>query len=104
MTLDLLDQCETPWHLYRFDLESFFYVLVWFCASFDPTQNRIGFITSWQNDDLTNRCRQTSLSHAAVGVSGGDRACQPLLRAPHQRMGGQLAIPVLETSYDGRLL
>ncbi|KAI0931602.1 hypothetical protein AcW2_000457 [Taiwanofungus camphoratus] len=53
MALDLLDQCETPWHLYRFDLESFFYVLVWFCASFDPTQNRIGFITSWQNDDLT---------------------------------------------------
>ncbi|KAI0937812.1 hypothetical protein AcW1_010287 [Taiwanofungus camphoratus] len=53
MALDLLTQTKTPRHLYRFDLESFFYVLVWFCASFDPTRNYIGFIRSWQNDELT---------------------------------------------------
>ncbi|KAI0928127.1 hypothetical protein AcW1_005472 [Taiwanofungus camphoratus] len=53
MALDLLKSGDTPLHLYRHDLESFFYVLVWFCVGFNPTQHRIGYISSWQKQELT---------------------------------------------------
>lgn len=52
MALDLLTTGDTPLHLYRHDLESFFYVLVWFCVGFNPTRHTIGYISSWQKQDL----------------------------------------------------
>ena len=36
MALDLLADGDPPVHKYRFDLESFFFVLVWHCAVHDP--------------------------------------------------------------------
>ncbi|KAI0936856.1 hypothetical protein AcV5_004887 [Taiwanofungus camphoratus] len=52
MALDLLSEAETPMHLYRHDLESFFYVLVWFCVAFRPDTHKIGYIPSWQSHSL----------------------------------------------------
>ncbi|KAL4243391.1 hypothetical protein ABKN59_011288 [Abortiporus biennis] len=49
MALDLLsdDKKASSIHLYRHDLESFFYVFVWFCATFDPEEFSTGAIIQW---------------------------------------------------------
>ncbi|KAI0962162.1 hypothetical protein AcV7_001063 [Taiwanofungus camphoratus] len=52
MALDLLSPGDTPMHLYRHDLESFFYVLVWFCVTFRPKTHKVGYISSWQRHSL----------------------------------------------------
>lgn len=52
MALDLLNEGEVPPYQYRFDLESFFYVLVWFCAVFDPTTNRFKHLKNWESSNL----------------------------------------------------
>ncbi|OCH93421.1 hypothetical protein OBBRIDRAFT_832674 [Obba rivulosa] len=53
MALEVLRTSITPYHRYRFDLESFFYVLVWFCVGFDPkTQMEPPGIDSWQLRDF----------------------------------------------------
>ena len=36
MAFELLRPGDIPRHKYRFDLESFFWLLVWFCIAFDP--------------------------------------------------------------------
>ncbi|KAL4243001.1 EKC/KEOPS complex subunit BUD32 [Abortiporus biennis] len=49
MAIDILkSKPTTPIHVYRYDLESFFYVLVWFCAGFDPKFNTLASIDSWR--------------------------------------------------------
>ncbi|KAI0918124.1 hypothetical protein AcV5_002895 [Taiwanofungus camphoratus] len=40
MALDLLVKGNAPLHRYRHDLESFFFVLAWFCAVFDPEKHQ----------------------------------------------------------------
>ncbi|KAH8091059.1 hypothetical protein BXZ70DRAFT_954158 [Cristinia sonorae] len=52
MALDLLLYSCTPRHLYRHDLESFFWVLVWFVASFKPQTQQLGRIDAWLKGDL----------------------------------------------------
>ncbi|KAI0786239.1 hypothetical protein C8Q75DRAFT_734980 [Abortiporus biennis] len=54
MALDLLKPGPAPVHIYRYDLESFFYVLVWFCATFNPETHKMNVIARWQNssDDV----------------------------------------------------
>ncbi|KAI0791123.1 hypothetical protein C8Q75DRAFT_732718 [Abortiporus biennis] len=54
MALDLLRYSNPPVHEYRHDLESFFYVLAWFCAVFDPEKNALGYIKTWQAGSHTN--------------------------------------------------
>ncbi|OCH84813.1 hypothetical protein OBBRIDRAFT_375200 [Obba rivulosa] len=54
MAIDLLTEKITPEHQYRYDLESFFYVLVWFCAGFRPESHDIEPITAWQTPNLTD--------------------------------------------------
>lgn len=54
MALDLLEAGRVPFHLYRHDLESFFFVLVWFCAVFDPETHTFGHIKNWENSDLAS--------------------------------------------------
>ncbi|KAI0782008.1 hypothetical protein C8Q75DRAFT_737818 [Abortiporus biennis] len=53
MALELLKTTPPPLHLYRYDLESFFYVLVWFCATFDPKTSTMGEISKWQLSDVS---------------------------------------------------
>ncbi|KAL4246412.1 hypothetical protein ABKN59_009234 [Abortiporus biennis] len=48
MAIDVLDLTPTPIHIYRCDLESFFYVLVWFCAGFNPEMNTLSSIDDWR--------------------------------------------------------
>ncbi|KAL4243940.1 hypothetical protein ABKN59_010977 [Abortiporus biennis] len=48
MALDLLQGMPLRRHLYRYDLESFFYVLVWFCASIRSKEDASGEIAKWQ--------------------------------------------------------
>ncbi|KAI0786238.1 hypothetical protein C8Q75DRAFT_867333 [Abortiporus biennis] len=48
MALDLLQGMPLRRHLYRYDLESFFYVLVWFCASIKSKEDASGEIAKWQ--------------------------------------------------------
>lgn len=52
MALDLLEAGPVPLHLYRHDLESFFWVLIWFCAVFDPETHTFGHLKNWENSDL----------------------------------------------------
>lgn len=52
MALDLLASGPAPAHLYRHDLESFFWVLVYFVATHNPERHTLGFISQWVNADL----------------------------------------------------
>lgn len=52
MALDLLAAGKSPFHLYRHDLESFFFVLVWFCAVFNPETNTLRHLKNWESPDL----------------------------------------------------
>ena len=52
MALDLLLYRQPPVHLYRHDLESFFWVLVWFVTTFKPDTHEIGFIREFLQTNL----------------------------------------------------
>ncbi|THH29878.1 hypothetical protein EUX98_g4320, partial [Antrodiella citrinella] len=52
IALDILTYTNIPKHLYRHDLESFFWVLIWILASFNPKTYEIGWIRSWLDVDL----------------------------------------------------
>ena len=54
MALDLLLYNQPPTHLYRHDLESFYWVLVWFTAVFEPEKNKLGVLPEFQENDLRN--------------------------------------------------
>lgn len=54
MALDLLAVGRVPLHLYRHDLESFFFVLIWFCAVFDPETHTFGHLKNWESSDLVS--------------------------------------------------
>ncbi|PCH39532.1 hypothetical protein WOLCODRAFT_159128 [Wolfiporia cocos MD-104 SS10] len=52
MAIDLLAKGSVSAHRYRHDLESFFYLLVYVCATFDVKQHRLGHIYEWESADL----------------------------------------------------
>ena len=52
MPLELLRKGVIPRHKYRFDLESFFWLLVWFCIAFDPNNPGKYKQTPFDNDNL----------------------------------------------------
>ncbi|KAI0929654.1 hypothetical protein AcW1_010341 [Taiwanofungus camphoratus] len=52
MALDLLAKGNPPLHRYRHDLESFFFVLVWFCAVFDPETHQFRHLSDWESPNL----------------------------------------------------
>ncbi|TCD63448.1 hypothetical protein EIP91_005389 [Steccherinum ochraceum] len=55
MALDLLQTDGVPAHEYRHDLESFFWVLTWFCAVFNPENPSVfGDIPTWQKPNLVD--------------------------------------------------
>ncbi|KAI0945845.1 hypothetical protein AcV7_009972 [Taiwanofungus camphoratus] len=54
MALDLLSDENAPLHRYRHDLESFFFVLAWICAVFDPIQHKFGRLPDWESPKLTS--------------------------------------------------
>ncbi|OCH84500.1 hypothetical protein OBBRIDRAFT_829444 [Obba rivulosa] len=53
MTIELLSAGIIPFHRYRFDLESFLYVLVWFCVGFDPKTHEVNILEDWQHTDYS---------------------------------------------------
>ncbi|KAL6305452.1 hypothetical protein BKA93DRAFT_927729 [Sparassis latifolia] len=54
MALDLLTYGSTPYHRYRHDLESFFFLLAWFCALFDPEQHKFRETGLWEANTLVD--------------------------------------------------
>ena len=52
VAIDLLKKEGTPIHTYRHDLESFFWLLVWFCVCHDPENRRMGRIREWETGEL----------------------------------------------------
>ncbi|CAL1698348.1 unnamed protein product [Somion occarium] len=52
MAMDLFAPGSAPTHLYRHDLESFFWVLVWFVATHNPSAHTLGRMNQWQGSDL----------------------------------------------------
>ena len=52
MALDILTYLNTPQHLYRHDLESFFWVFLGFVCSFLPAEKRLGSVVDWLHGDL----------------------------------------------------
>ncbi|CAL1712781.1 unnamed protein product [Somion occarium] len=55
MSLELLGPSEkTPTHLHRHDLESFFWVLAWFCATHDPVAHTSRRVGEWMHPKLSH--------------------------------------------------
>ena len=52
MAYELLRPGEVPPHLYRYDLESFFWLLAWFCAVFDPKSHSTKRRSPWDHAEL----------------------------------------------------
>ncbi|THH27764.1 hypothetical protein EUX98_g6424 [Antrodiella citrinella] len=52
IAIDILSYHNVPIHLYRHDLESFFWVLIWVLASLDPETHELGWIRSWLDTEL----------------------------------------------------
>lgn len=52
VSIDLLTKKKTPVHTYQHDLESFFFLLVYFCVCHDPDYHTMGRIREWEDDDL----------------------------------------------------
>ena len=52
MAVDLLQPGTAPRHVYLHDLESFFWVLAWFCAVFDPKKRRLRGLSLWDQASL----------------------------------------------------
>lgn len=52
IALDILLYNHVPYYLYRHDLESFFWVLVWFLACFNPGAGDLKYIDSWLQSSL----------------------------------------------------
>lgn len=52
MAMDLLSTGDAPLHRYRHDLESFFFVLAWVCAVFDPVNHKFGHLSEWEVANL----------------------------------------------------
>lgn len=54
MAIELLVESKPPVHLYRHDLESFFYLLVYTCAVFKPKEHEFGHLAAWGGSDLSD--------------------------------------------------
>ncbi|CAL1698362.1 unnamed protein product [Somion occarium] len=69
MAMDLLAPGPAPTHLYRHDLESFFWVLVWFVATHNPIAHTLGRIDEWQGSDLqaVHSAKHFFLKNMSVG-------------------------------------
>ncbi|KAH9950054.1 hypothetical protein B0H21DRAFT_889230 [Amylocystis lapponica] len=55
LALEISLEQVPPFHRYRHDLESFFYVLVYVCAVFDPVAHHFGRLKAWEegtDDDI----------------------------------------------------
>lgn len=52
MACEMLGKGEVPPHIYRFDLESFFWLLAWFCTVFDSKQHAYVRSAYWEHPDL----------------------------------------------------
>ncbi|KAL4242376.1 hypothetical protein ABKN59_011975 [Abortiporus biennis] len=89
MALDILKSTpRTPIHVYRYDLESFFYVLVWFCAGFNPKEHTLASINAWRTpsyseiaknkEKFTNAWKETTRGTILADTHS---TYQPLLKA-----------------------
>lgn len=54
MALDLLLYRSVPIHLYRYDLESFFWILAWFSATYNPVTKTVGHVNDWFGSDMAS--------------------------------------------------
>ncbi|KAH9920068.1 uncharacterized protein B0H18DRAFT_1213547 [Fomitopsis serialis] len=52
MAVDLLRVGPPPFHLYRHDLEAFFYVLVYVCAVLNLRKRKFGHLSGWERETL----------------------------------------------------
>ncbi|KAH9920054.1 uncharacterized protein B0H18DRAFT_957239 [Fomitopsis serialis] len=52
MALDLLRSSPPPSHLYRHDLEAFFWLLAYVCAVWDPDKRKFGHLDAWERATL----------------------------------------------------
>ena len=58
MALDILGYYQPPAHLYRHDLESFFWVLAWFIIAYDSKTKKVRSIEEWCNNDYATVARE----------------------------------------------
>lgn len=56
MAMELLNEGKAPTHLYRYDLESFFWVLVYFVAVHNPEKHILGRVDQWADTSLEVVC------------------------------------------------
>ncbi|EED78829.1 predicted protein [Postia placenta Mad-698-R] len=52
MALDLLRTCPVAFPRYHYELQSFFFLLVWFCVVYDPVKHEFGHFPEWENSDM----------------------------------------------------
>ncbi|EPS97614.1 hypothetical protein FOMPIDRAFT_1024927 [Fomitopsis schrenkii] len=81
MAVDLLRDEPVPiWHLYRHDLESFFYVLVYVCAAWDPILKRFGHLSAWEHRSLA------TIRNAKADFLKNDHAYNQLFANAHSSL------------------
>ncbi|CCM01669.1 uncharacterized protein FIBRA_03732 [Fibroporia radiculosa] len=52
MAVDLLTPGRVPYHRYRHDLESFFFVLAYVCITFQPEEHTFGPLSEWEDSNI----------------------------------------------------
>lgn len=52
IALEILQEKKPPLHRYRYELESFFYLLAYFCAVFNPEEHSFHRLSAWEHHDL----------------------------------------------------
>ncbi|KAH9939905.1 hypothetical protein B0H21DRAFT_825012 [Amylocystis lapponica] len=65
IALDMLLEDEPPLHRYRHELESFFFLLSYVCAVFDPANHRFGPFSAWEQGSLDDIASAKTLFYAS---------------------------------------
>ncbi|KAI0791115.1 hypothetical protein C8Q75DRAFT_91512 [Abortiporus biennis] len=103
MAVDLLHPTPPSVHLYRHDLESFFYVLVWFVVAFNPRKHIIGDIITWKQADHSKihsaklSFLQKDTTFKAV-LQRADPQYQPLINSWIRKLRGVFAMVVAKST------
>lgn len=99
IALDILNYNRTPHHLYRHDLESFFWVLAWFVICFDPDTGEVKHIDAWLKDSF-NEIGHAKAEFIMKGTvfdsisAGCHREYQHILKKWVRRLADRLIAPV----------
>ncbi|CCM01670.1 uncharacterized protein FIBRA_03733 [Fibroporia radiculosa] len=68
MALDLLIPGRVPYHRYRHDLESFFFVLVYVCITFQPDEHTFTTLLEWEDQNIFTIGHNKTFSSTSTSI------------------------------------